>query len=594
MTKLTINPRLILSLCAVILAGVLLSAGLVSGAPTMQFDPVPTLVPPTLVPFTDAGTTDALPTESGVARILRDGNVRIGILFNEPNFGELGVRCCDVIGFDADLARAIAETWGVQLEGKQVTRQTGIDMLVNGDIDLLIAAQPHDRALDSRVEFSQSYYPGAQSIMVRDGDGATVLDHFADRVVGVVVGTRAEAAVAAWQARAGYTINVRQFYTLDQAIAALYESQIDGVVASRHRLALRIRQPADGRIVEEPVQSEPYAIAVRRQDVNLRNAVNRTLQYFAESGRLNEIHRTNFSDANYPDGFFVSWANVGSDAPRLDQFGGDVPLPSTYVVPRLQSERQIRVAGLTQLPADAPESARRLDQLNRLLVNALASRWQVTVVDLDDNGQNPLELVASGQADLAVGVEPNWDAAGQVDFTGYYLLHGLRLMVETNSGIAGIADLRGKWVGVFSGDEFARAVVTQRAEAERAIIDDFFSILREQDAAFGMLVENNYDAVMGDSLRLIAHVQANPDALQLTTNADGDPVWFSRSYIAMAVPRNDIDFRLLVEYTLQELVRDGTLTGFLNPVLMPSDVPHFEIWPGSSMYLGYDLDGVGG
>jgi ABC-type amino acid transport substrate-binding protein len=260
-------------------------------------------------------------------------------------------------------------------------------------------------------------------------------------------------------------------------------------------------------------------------------------------------------------------------------------------VPRLQTERQIRVAGLTELPEDTPESRRRADQLNRLLVNALASRWQVTVIDVADNGQNPLTLVANGEADLAVGVGANWDAADQVDFTGYYLQHGLRMMVEANSNFGTFGDLRGKWIGVFADDSGARDIIQVRARAENVLIDDIFSILREQDAAFGMLVENNYDAVMGDSLRLIPHVQAEPDLLRLTTLTSGEPIWYSRSYVSMAVPRNDIDFRLLVEYTLQELARDGTLANFLAPVMMPNDIPRFEIWPGSSQYLDFNLAG---
>ncbi|MFN8529858.1 MAG: transporter substrate-binding domain-containing protein [Anaerolineae bacterium] len=573
-----------------VLAALLLSASVAGASPTVQANPVPTLVPPTLVPANEASVIDALPAESGIARIQREGKVRIGILFNEPFFGELGVRCCDVTGFDADLARALAETWGVELQGVQVTRQTGIDMVVSGQIDLLIAAQPHMRSLDSRVEFSQGYYPGSQSILVRDGDGATELAHMANRIVGVVAGTRGETAVAEWLNRVDYPVSVQTFYTLDQAVGALRASQIDGVVSERIRLARYIAQPSDGRIVEEPVQQEHYAIAMQRQDANLRNLVNRTLQYLYETDRLNQIHKNIFGGVNYPDAQFIHWLNIGSEAPQLSQFSTDIPLPGAYVVARLQTDHQIRVAGLVSLPDDATESQRRADQLNRLIVNAMAERWQVTVIDLDDNGQNPIDLVANGQADIGIGVSPDWAAINQVDFTGYYLMHGYRLMVERAANIAGIGDLRGKWIGVFSDDPGARDLFAARAQAENVLINDFFSVGREVDAAYGMLVDNNYDALFADSLRLIPHVEANPDTLTLTTNADGSGVYFTRSYNAMAVPRNDIDFRLLVDYTLQELARDGTLQGFLGPVMMPNDIPRFEIWPGPSDTLGFNLD----
>src|SRR5690554_6277155 len=80
---------------------------------------VPTLVPPTLVPAPDGGSSDALPSESRIARIQSDGVVRVGILYNEPPFGLLNVRG-EVAGLDADLARSMADAWGVQVEFVQV------------------------------------------------------------------------------------------------------------------------------------------------------------------------------------------------------------------------------------------------------------------------------------------------------------------------------------------------------------------------------------------------------------------------------------------------------------------------------------------
>src|SRR5690349_8779933 len=89
----------------------------------LQQQPAPTLVPPTLVPTQDAGIFDTIPTESSVARIVRDGVVRVGILYNEIPFGLLNIRG-EVSGYDADLARSMAEQWGVEVEFVQVTRQT--------------------------------------------------------------------------------------------------------------------------------------------------------------------------------------------------------------------------------------------------------------------------------------------------------------------------------------------------------------------------------------------------------------------------------------------------------------------------------------
>ncbi|MCC6804833.1 MAG: amino acid ABC transporter substrate-binding protein, partial [Anaerolineae bacterium] len=355
-----------------------LCLGLGAGVNTHAQDAAPTLAPPTLVPTSMLTNLDALPSESDITRIVRDNLLRVGVLYNEPPFGLFNIRGVES-GFDADLARSIAETWGVNIEYHQATRQNGIDMVASGEIDLLIAAQPHMRDLDSRVEFSQSYYPSVQALVVRQGDGATVLGHMADRKIGVVLGTRAEGAVDYWQSRVDYHFEIFRYLTLDLAMAALDSHEIDGVVGNRVRLS-RVIKPDLQRFVDDPVMPEPYAIAMSRQDVNLRNLVNRTLQYLYTTGKLEEISKSNFDGASFPATSFVVWDNVGGDAPKPDQFGTDVPVPPQYVVPRLQSDRQLRVAGLVDLPADAPESQRRLDAVNRALINAIAQRWQVSIV----------------------------------------------------------------------------------------------------------------------------------------------------------------------------------------------------------------------
>ena len=571
---------------------------LLGGALQAQ-DAVPTLVPPTLVPAPINETVDALPSESGVARIARDGVVRVGVLYNEPQFGELSVRSDSsgqplISGFDADLGRALAEAWGVTPEFSQVTRQNGIEQVANGTIDLLIAAQPHLRDLDSQVEFSQSYYPAEQMMLVRETDAAQNLPEMANRRIGYVVGTRSETAVNYWMSRTGTPVTLQPFYTVDQALAALYAGEIDGLVGNRARLVLAVGQPGIARFLPQPVMPEPYAIAVRRQDANLRALVDRTLQYLYTSGKLNDIHKAHFNGVDFPANVIVPWANVGDAAPTPGQYEAEIPYPTQYTAPRVLTEHTLRVAGLRDLPADASQSDRALDTVHRALVNELARRWGVNVVVVPDNGQPAAARVAAGEADLAVGVAADWNSASQVEFSEPYLMHGLQLMVENSRNIAGFGDLRGKAIGLFTDEqERSREVLVAQAEAARAIVDDIYQVANDEDAAFAILAATdiNLDAVFGDSIRLAPHIAGNPDTLSLLSDADGRPIFFSREYLSLATPRNDLDFRLLVEYTMQEMALDGTLATLISPVADPGAQPPIEVWPGPSTTLGVNLAG---
>ncbi|MEL7235009.1 MAG: transporter substrate-binding domain-containing protein, partial [Chloroflexota bacterium] len=554
-------------------------------APVTAQDGVPTLVPPTPVPVPPSAPFDALLAQSALARIQESGQIRVGMLYNEAPFGELNIRG-EVDGFDAALGRKLAELWGVEVEFSQVTRQTAINTLLNDDIDLLIAAQVNRRELSNTIEFSQPYYQGSQAMMVRLDDSAENLAGLANRRVGVVMGTDSESALTFWQQRSSTALPVQRYLTMDRALVALVNNEIDGVVGKRYQLRQRV-DPDRTRVLDDVVQPEPYAIAMRRQDVNLRNLVNRTLQYMASNGDMAEIHNAFFPSAPYPEDTIKLWENIGEEAPQPAQFSTDAPYPQQYTVPRVQSAGTVRVAGTFNPPVEAPEGERRLAEAAGQVAGQIALRWGVNVDFI--NTVDPVGAVERGEADIAIGVRPDWNEANRVDFTGMYLLRGKRMMVETQFEYNSFSELRGKWVGVFASEPGAQEEVEEFAEQVNVLSLNIFSITRDEDAAYEMIVEDNIDVIYGDSIRLLPHLEANPGQVKLSERCAACDPWYTREYLALAVPRNDLDFHLLVDYTLQEMWLDGTLEAALQRVTVPGESLTFDVYPGSSEYLGFSL-----
>lgn len=543
-------------------------------------EPIPTLVPPTPMAASQEFIPDNMPTQSRLARIQQEGFVRVGVLYNEPPFAELRVDG-EVRGFDADLARLIVEdAWELELELIQVTRQNALAMLENRQVDFLLASQVHDRSLDAVVEFSHTYHVGSQSVMVRADDPAESLLNLANRRVGAVIATEGEAALNDWQASSGIPLTIQPYLTLDRAFVALVGGEVDGIVAKEHRL-LRVAADYPGliKVIEEPLRRESYAIVMPRQDVNLSNLVNRTLQYLLDNGDLETLHSEYFPGQEFLFEALPVWANLGENPPKPADFSTDQPLPEQSVLSRIQNNEPIRIAGLSELPDDASLGERRLNDVNRSLAEQMVSRWGANAEFLPNSRTNALALVAEGAADLAVGVQPDWSQANRVDFSLPYLLYGDRLMVPMRSTVQGFNELRGRWIGVMSNDDGAEQRAREWADSINASVR--FYITRESDAAFTILVENNADVIYGDSLKLLAHLQENPDDVRLTER------WYSRNYVALATPRNDLDFRLLVDYTLQDMYADGALQTIAAPAFPVDDeFPQFDIWTGDSSHLG--------
>jgi len=564
---------------ASILLTLLLFVGLSSLA--QNSEPVPTLVAPTLVPTVASPQTDSLPAQSAVANIQANGVFRVGILYNDPPYGELSTRG-ELRGFDVQLAQLMADTWEVEIDFQQVTRQNALELLNRGDVDAVFSVFVHHRDNDRLVEFSQTYLLGAQSMMVLADSEFEIPTTMINRRLGYVIGTRGEQAVQLWIDELGLPLDTQFFVTLDRAYVALAQGEIDGVIAEEKSL-LRVSQnePDLVRILESPVVVEPRAVAVRRQDANMRNLLNQTIQYLADSGELEVLFSEFFPGQDFPSDVVYRWDGIGESAPIPSQVSAEIIYPAQYAISRVTQSGILRVAGIVDLPDSPSESDIRLDTLNRSLVNEIARRWGVSVEIIPSTPEMGVDMLSSGQADLVVGIQPQWRLADRIDFTTPYLLQGDRIMAPVRSNVEGFNELRGQWIAVMIGDDTAQQRAQEWADSINATVN-FYQTL-ESDAALTILEQNNADVVYANSLSLIPHLEANPNALRLTDR------WYSRSYYSVAVPHNDIDFRLLVDYTIQELIVDGTIQRLSSSLILSDELPAFDIWPGSSEYAGINL-----
>jgi polar amino acid transport system substrate-binding protein len=584
-----------LSVLGIILVSLMMVSLVYSSTNIQNENSIPTLTPPTLVPQAPPLIEDTVMTTSTIARIVENNVLNVGILYNSPPFSELNVLGL-VSGFDADIANSIAKAWEVDTNFVQITRdaQRTAEMLKSGEIDLVIASQVHYRELDPLIEFSQTYYISKKAIMVMSD---STIQTFAD-----LSGQRLGVVIASPSAELAQTIagaEIVTFMTLDEAYRALLRGDIGAIAESEHNLVRVATLHLESiRILDESLETEPYAIGFLRQDEPMRELVNRTLQYLVAVRRMDEILQVHFPGERY--GIVRVWKNIPEAAPNPSEYPTQITYPAEYVMPRIQTGGVIRVVGMFGAGAGSPESEIRLDAFHRRMIDEMASRWGVRVEYITATGEAALNMIADGTADIAVGLEPDWGWADKVDFTGYYLLHGERLMIADNANVVGITSLRNRSVLIPQSEPETASWLTEIARLLTVTLQTIPQ--REQDLAFALLGGNEEieaDAVFGNSLRLIPHVQANSN-LRLTdhpettlsrwygpSNLPGED--YSPRVMVMAVPNNDVDFRLLVEYTLQEIIREGRLREWLQPLMLEKDIPEFEIWPGSGIYLGFNL-----
>ena len=518
--------------------------------------PANTLVPPTPLP-TLTPTPYAVANASALVSIQNTRTLRVGTLYNAEPFSWLD-ETGEVQGFEADVMRAIGIELGIDVEFIQVTRHNAERYLFGEQVDVLIGQQIHSRDRESLVDFAHPYYVDYEMMVVQSAAAYTDLQQLAGLPISVEIGSRSENALREWMLRSGATYDVRTYYTESDALDALALGEVEGMVGELSSLRRAGRQQM--RLLETPVMDEPYAITVRRGDVNLRNLLNRSLQRLKASGRLDQIFESWFSGEAIDYHTLVPvYELLYEDERTLDEFNTDIPVPETPVLGRLASGQTLRVAGLRVYDEDAPAQVRIANDLNRALLDEMASRWNIQVEYIPNSTQNAVDLVANGLADLAVGVNPRWDGADRVEYSLPYIQHSDRLMIPANSSVQTFGDMLGTtwWIGYFADDALDAELISKYAEhyGVGQNIKNLFAIQREEDAIYSMVTEDNLDAIFGDSLRLLAlkREYSNPNAVTLLDTTYGDllPITF-------ATPRADADFRTLVDFTLQDMARDGT------------------------------------
>lgn len=160
-----------------------------------------------LTMFAACGSTSSTDTEvevdeslysAEVQAIIDSGVLRVGVKNNVTGFGFQDILTGEYAGLEIDLAAALGEYLGVEVEYTTVTAATRTELLDSGDLDCVIATFTVTEERKESWDFTTAYYVDAVTVLVEDASGITDLSGLVGTTVGVSSGsTSAKALVAA-------------------------------------------------------------------------------------------------------------------------------------------------------------------------------------------------------------------------------------------------------------------------------------------------------------------------------------------------------------------------------------------------------------
>ena len=221
--------------------------------------------------------------------IRKKGELVVGVLgTDEPNsFVDPASR--EIVGYEVDIAKAIAKKIGVKAVFKQLAVAARIPELQQGRVDLLAASLTHNKERESQVDFSLTTFVTGQKVLVKKSSGITDVPQLAGKKVLTVKGGTQEPNIR----KAVPDVDVVTFETTQQAFLALQQGKGVGYVNDEASLVNDFAKlgPArkDYAILPTNISTEPLALGLRRGEPALKAVVDGTLRELESSGEADRL-----------------------------------------------------------------------------------------------------------------------------------------------------------------------------------------------------------------------------------------------------------------------------------------------------------------
>ena len=191
----------------------------------------------------------------------------------------------NIIGIDAEIAAAIAEKLGMELEIKDMEFDSLITACAGGSVDMVLAGMTVTDERKESVNFSDSYATGIQVIIVKEDSEIATADDLEGKTIGVQSGTTGDI-----YCRDDYgEDSVKQYNNGALAVAALQNGQVDCVVIDNEPAKNFVAANEGLKILDTEYITEDYAIAVAKENTELLEKVNNAMAELKADGTIDKI-----------------------------------------------------------------------------------------------------------------------------------------------------------------------------------------------------------------------------------------------------------------------------------------------------------------
>ncbi len=237
--------------------------------------------------------------QSTLNKILKSGVLRVGMEAGYMPF-ELKNKNGEIVGFDVEIAKMMAEDMGVKLELVNTAWDGIIPALLTDKFDIIMSGMTITPQRNLQVNFCDPYIVVGQTIFIKkDLEGK--VKSYADLndpkyTVATKLGVTADYASKKFMGKA----NIRLFETEQEGAMEVLNGKADAFVYDLPYNAIFFAQNKDKLVfLDSPFTFEPLAWAIRKGDPDFSNFLNNYLAQIKGDGRYQAAYDKWFGSTDW-------------------------------------------------------------------------------------------------------------------------------------------------------------------------------------------------------------------------------------------------------------------------------------------------------
>ena len=247
-------------------------------------------------------TLDKVKESGSITLSYREASIPFSYLDDKAQPVGFGVEICDRIVEEIKRATGRAD---LKVQRQAVTSANRIPLLVNGTIDLECGSTTNNSDRAKQVAFAINYFYTGTRFLVKSDSGIKGLSDLNNKIVVSTVGTTNFKLMR--DVLTNQKLPIELIGAKDHAESALLvQSNRAAAFAMDDILLYGLRasaqNPAELAVVGEPIQVEPYAIMLRKDDPAFKKLVDGVLAAQMKSGEFERLYRKWFTSPIPPKG----------------------------------------------------------------------------------------------------------------------------------------------------------------------------------------------------------------------------------------------------------------------------------------------------